>query len=140
MGIGLAPNWAFKIIGFTFLWFYLTEIQAPICWLLPLILLTNMVNRIIFEGCRAVGVEIRRKGRTSIVRGDEIICCGGAINSPQLLQLSGIGDPERLEPLGIDMVQSLPMVGENLQDHLEVYIQYGCTQPVSLYPALKLCS
>ena len=96
-----------------------------------------MVNRIIFEGRRAVGVEIRRKGRTSIVPGDEIICCGGAINSPQLLQLSGIGDPERLEPLGIDMVQSLPMVGENLQDHLEVYIQYGCTQPVSLYPALK---
>ena len=49
VGIGLAPNWAFKIIGFTFLWFYLTEIQAPVWWLLPLILLTNMVNRIIFN-------------------------------------------------------------------------------------------
>ena len=49
VGIGLAPNWAFKIIGFTFLWFYLTEIQAPIWWLLPLVILTNMIRRIVFN-------------------------------------------------------------------------------------------
>jgi len=49
VGIGLAPNWAFKIIGFTFLWFYLTEIQAPIWWLLPLVILTNMIDRVVFN-------------------------------------------------------------------------------------------
>ena len=49
VGIGLAPNWAFKVIGFTFLWFYLTEVQAPIWWLLPLVILTNMIGRIVFN-------------------------------------------------------------------------------------------
>jgi choline dehydrogenase len=66
-----------------------------------------------------------------------VICCGGAINSPQLLQLSGIGNTEELAPLGVEMVQHLPGVGENLQDHLEVYVQHGCKQPVSMQPALK---
>jgi choline dehydrogenase len=95
------------------------------------------VTRIVFEGTRAVGVEIRRRGKTSIIRGGEIICCGGAINSPQLLQLSGIGRPQLLEQFGVPVVQDLAGVGEELQDHLEVYVQYECTQPVSLYPALK---
>jgi choline dehydrogenase len=67
----------------------------------------------------------------------EIICCGGAFNSPQLLQLSGVGNASELEGLGIDVVQDVPGVGENLQDHLEVYLQHACTQPVSVYPALK---
>ena len=64
--------------------------------------------------------------------GQEIILCGGAINSPQLLQLSGVGNAADLEKLGIDVVEDLPGVGENLQDHLEVYIQYACKQPVSM--------
>ncbi|NNE12031.1 MAG: choline dehydrogenase [Ilumatobacter sp.] len=89
-------------------------------------------NRIVFDGQRAVGVEYRRNGRDHVVTGAEIISCGGAFNSPQLLQLSGIGDPDHLEPLGIEMVHALPGVGENLQDHLEVYIQYACKQPVSM--------
>jgi choline dehydrogenase len=89
-------------------------------------------NRIVFEGKRAVGVEYRRNGRGHVAEGAEIICCGGAFNSPQLLQLSGIGDPVHLEPLGVEMVHPLPGVGENLQDHLEVYIQYACKQPVSM--------
>jgi choline dehydrogenase len=89
-------------------------------------------NRIVFEGTRAVGVEYRRNRRVHEVRAAEIISCGGAFNSPQLLQLSGIGDPRHLEPLGIEMVHALPGVGENMQDHLEVYIQYACTQPVSM--------
>jgi len=89
-------------------------------------------NRIVFEGTRAVGVEYRRNRRDHVVHGTEIIACGGAFNSPQLLQLSGIGDPEHLTPLGVDMVHTLPGVGENLQDHLEVYIQYACKQPVSM--------
>ena len=96
-----------------------------------------LAEKIIFEGKRAVGVQANVKGRSRTFTGAEIICCGGAINSPQLLQLSGIGRPDHLAPLGIDVVQPLHGVGENLQDHLEVYIQYACKQPVSLYPALK---
>ena len=93
-------------------------------------------NRVRFEGNRAVGVEYRRGRRTRLARGEEIICCGGAFNSPQLLQLSGVGDPDHLGGLGIDMVSALPGVGEHLQDHLEVYIQYACTKPVSMQPRL----
>ncbi len=94
------------------------------------------VDRIVFDGSRAVGVAYRRRGRSLVARGAEIICCGGAFNSPQLLQLSGIGCPDLLRPLGIDVVSALPGVGENLQDHLEVYIQHRCTQPVSMQPYL----
>jgi choline dehydrogenase len=66
-----------------------------------------------------------------------VILCGGAINSPQLLQLSGVGNAKELKDAGVDVVHDLPGVGENLQDHLEVYIQYGCKQPVSVAPYLK---
>jgi choline dehydrogenase len=95
-----------------------------------------LVSKLVFEGKRAVGLEYRRRRRTLVVRGAEIILCGGAFNSPQLLQLSGIGDPDHLARLGIDVVHALPGVGENLQDHLEVYIQYACKQPVSMQPHL----
>jgi choline dehydrogenase len=71
------------------------------------------------------------------IRANEVILCGGAINSPQMLQLSGVGNARELEALGVDVVHDLPGVGENLQDHLEVYVQYACTQPVSVQPALK---
>ncbi|MFP4317078.1 MAG: choline dehydrogenase [Desulfovibrionales bacterium] len=94
-------------------------------------------NRILFQGKRAVGVEYTRRGKTTKAYGGEIICCGGAINSPQLLQLSGIGNGTELSTLGINMVHDLPGVGENLQDHLELYVQYACKEPVSMYPALK---
>jgi choline dehydrogenase len=63
--------------------------------------------------------------------------CGGAINTPQLLQLSGVGNAGELSRLGLSVTADLPGVGENLQDHLEVYIQYGCKLPVSVQPALK---
>jgi choline dehydrogenase len=97
------------------------------------------VTRIIFEGNRAVGVEYRQgRGPSREVRAEELILCGGAINSPQLLQLSGVGNARELAALGVDVVADLPGVGENLQDHLEVYIQYACKQPVSMAPALKL--
>lgn len=97
----------------------------------------TLISRILFEGKRAVGVEIRRGRRTEKIYGGEIIVSAGAINSPQLLQLSGVGAAEHLESLDIDVVHDLPGVGENLQDHLEVYIQYACKQPVSMQPALK---
>ena len=75
-----------------------------------------------------------KKGKKSTA----FICCGGAINSPQLLQLSGIGNSEHLKGLGIDVVKDLPGVGENLQDHLELYVQYQALKPVSLYSSLSV--
>ena len=93
----------------------------------------TLVERVVFEGTRAVGVVAG--GETIPAR--EVILCGGSINSPQLLQLSGVGNAAELEALGIPVVHDLPGVGENLQDHLEVYVQYACTQPVSVQPALK---
>jgi len=90
------------------------------------------VRRILFEGGRAVGVEYGRRGRR--VFGGEVLLCGGAINSPQLLQISGVGAGDELRELGVDVVADLPGVGENLQDHLEVYVQHSCKQPVSMAP------
>jgi choline dehydrogenase len=95
------------------------------------------VTRILFDGARAKGVEVVERGRARTVRAGEVILCGGAINSPQLLQLSGVGDADELAALGIRPVHDLPGVGENLQDHLEVYVQHACTQPVSVAPALR---
>ena len=96
------------------------------------------VNRIVFEGTRAVGIEVAHgRGARELVRAGEVIVCGGAINSPQTLQVSGVGAAGHLRGLGIDVVADLPGVGENLQDHLEVYVQHACTQPVSVAPYLK---
>ena len=96
------------------------------------------VTKLLFEDRRAVGVQVTiGGGRAQKVYASEVICCGGSINSPQLLQLSGLGNPADLEKLGIPAVLDLPGVGENLQDHLEVYVQHACSQPVSMQPALK---
>ena len=88
-------------------------------------------------GKRAVGVDYLRAGRSRSVAAAEVILCGGAINTPQLLQLSGVGDQQHLAEVGVPLVHHLPGVGENLQDHLEVYIQYASKQPVSIAPGLK---
>ena len=95
-------------------------------------------TRIVFEGTRATGVEYTLRGKSHFVGGDEIVVSGGAINTPQLLQLSGVGDAAELAELGIDSVVDLPGVGENMQDHLEVYIQYASKQPVSMKGLLLL--
>jgi choline dehydrogenase len=95
------------------------------------------VERILFEGHRAVGLQFTQRGRTKQIKAKEIICCGGAINSPQLLQCSGVGPQTVLTELGIDVVCDSPGVGENLQDHLEVYVQHACTKPVSMAPQLR---
>jgi choline dehydrogenase len=98
-----------------------------------------MVNRVRFDGTRAVGVEYslwNKRGAEDVEAG-EVVLCGGAINTPQLLQLSGIGAGRDLATLGIPVVSDLPGVGENLQDHLEVYIQYESKLPVSVAPAMK---
>jgi choline dehydrogenase len=96
------------------------------------------VTKVIFEGKRAVGVEFTGLfGMKKKVFGGEVILSSGAIGSPQILQLSGVGNALELDPLGVDMVHDLPTVGENMQDHLEVYIQYACKKPVSVAPSLK---
>lgn len=97
-----------------------------------------LTTRIVFEGTTATGVMYRHRRRTRLVRGEDIVVCGGAINTPQLLQLSGVGNADELRGLGIEVVADLPGVGENLQDHLEVYIQFASDQPVSLQPNLAL--
>lgn len=96
-----------------------------------------LTTRVLFEGKKAVGVEYLKRGRLHQARAREVILCGGAINSPQLLQLSGVGNARELEALGVPVVHDLPGVGENLQDHLEVYVQYACKKPVSVWPALQ---
>ena len=95
------------------------------------------VTKINFEGKKATGVTYRRGKHFKEVTGDEIVLAGGAINTPQLLQLSGVGDAKHLNSLGIETVVDLPGVGENLQDHLEVYIQHSCPQPITLQPSLN---
>jgi choline dehydrogenase len=93
------------------------------------------VTRILFDGRRAVGVEVAEGGGAPRrIRAGEIILAGGAINSPQLLQLSGIGNAGDLRALGIEAVHDLAGVGEHLQDHLEVYIQHRSKLPVSMQP------
>jgi choline dehydrogenase len=95
-------------------------------------------SRVIFSGTRATGVLFSQNDSgPRIARAGEVIVCGGAFGSPQLLQLSGVGNGSELARLGIDIVADLPGVGENLQDHLEVYVQYGSKLPVSVAPALK---
>ena len=106
------------------------------------------VTRILFDGTRATGVEFVTGGlpgssgssgarASRRAYGGEVIVCAGAFGSPQLLQLSGVGNAAELSALGIPVVADLPGVGENLQDHLEVYVQYGARLPVSVAPALK---
>ena len=97
-----------------------------------------LATKLITEGKTVVGVEYSLPfGRNKSVRAKEVILCGGAFNSPQLLQVSGIGNETDLRSVGITPIHHLPGVGENLQDHLEVYVQQSCTQPVSLNPTMK---
>ncbi|ENE5284457.1 choline dehydrogenase [Escherichia coli] len=99
-----------------------------------------MTDHIFFDGKRAVGVEWLEGDSTIPTRAaanKEVLLCAGAIASPQILQRSGVGNAELLAEFDIPLVHELPGVGENLQDHLEMYLQYECKEPVSLYPALQ---
>ena len=92
-----------------------------------------LVTRILFNANRATGVEVTTQGQTQTVEASqEIILSAGAINSPQLLMLSGVGDPTQLKKHDIPLAIDLPAVGQNLQDHLDISIQHHCLQPVSL--------
>ncbi|MFN3551488.1 MAG: choline dehydrogenase [Novosphingobium meiothermophilum] len=99
------------------------------------------VHRVVVDEGRAVGVEYSLDGKGRQVRTPravrEVLLCAGAFQSPQILMLSGIGDPEKLKAKGITPVHALKGVGENLQDHLDVTLNWACTQPISLYNEIK---
>jgi choline dehydrogenase len=90
-------------------------------------------ERVLFAGKRAVGVNFRQDGELKTVRATrEIVLCGGAVNSPQLLMLSGVGPAEHLQALGVDVTYDLPGVGRNLQDHFQARFAYKCKYPVTV--------
>lgn len=92
-----------------------------------------LTTRVIMEGKKAVGVEYRRGGNTYTVKArKEVILSASAFNSPKLLMLSGIGPAEHLKENGIEVIHDLPGVGQNLHDHLEVWVQQECTQKITL--------
>jgi choline dehydrogenase len=98
-----------------------------------------LVEAIVLDGRRATGVRYRRQGRVeTVVAAREVIVAAGAINSPQLLKLSGIGPAAELRQHGIAVAHDLPGVGENLQDHLEFYFQVASRQPITLYSSMGL--
>lgn len=91
-----------------------------------------LATRVLFEGTRAVGVEYVQQGKTKVAQANEVILCGGAFNSPQLLQLSGVGPAAHLQSLGIPVVLDVPGVGADLQDHLYVRTFWRCAKPITL--------
>jgi choline dehydrogenase len=96
-------------------------------------------RRIVMNGKRAIGVEYEKGGKIHEARAmRDVILAASSINSPKLLQLSGIGNPEVLKQAGVQVFHALPGVGENLQDHLEVYFQFHCKQPITLNSKLNL--
>ena len=87
-----------------------------------------LANRVLFDKDKAIGVEYHAGHSTKRARASrEVIVCGGVFNSPQLLMLSGMGDEDELKALGIPVVANLPGVGKNLQDHVQVYVQFVST-------------
>jgi choline dehydrogenase len=104
-------------------------------------LIRGLACRIVLEDSRAVGVEIERGGKRQTIRARrEVVLAAGSINSPKLLMLSGIGPGAALREHRIDVQADRPGVGENLQDHLELYIQIAASQPVTLFKHWNLFS
>ena len=102
------------------------------------ILTGALTDLILFDGKRAVGVKVAHQGQIKkFYASREVIVSSGAIASPQLLQRSGIGPGQWLKDVGVTEILDLPGVGNNLQDHLELYMQYECKLPVSIAPANK---
>lgn len=100
-----------------------------------------LATGILFDGKRAVGLRYRRGDALQTVRvRRELLVCGGPINSPQLLKLSGLGPAAELRDHGIAVTRDMPGVGENLQDHLEFYFQVACKEPITLYSSMNLWS
>ncbi|WP_295534989.1 choline dehydrogenase [uncultured Thioclava sp.] len=93
-----------------------------------------LARRVVFEGKRAVGVEVERKGRIEVIAaGREVVLAASSINTPKLLMLSGIGPADHLREHGIEVLADRAGVGANLQDHLEIYMQFAALKPITLY-------
>lgn len=106
-----------------------------------LTMVPGLARKVLFDGKRATGIEIARGGSIETITANrEVILAASSINSPKLLKLSGIGPATELAQHGIEVLADRPGVGANLQDHLELYIQQECTQPISLYSKLNLFS
>ncbi|WP_323796048.1 choline dehydrogenase [Nisaea sp.] len=106
-----------------------------------LTMVSGLARRVLFDGKRATGIEIARGSSIETITANrEVILAASSINSPKLLKLSGIGPADELAGHGIEVLADRPGVGANLQDHLELYIQQECTQPISLYSKLNLFS
>lgn len=104
-------------------------------------LVKAFARKVVIENGRATGVEVDIGGKISVVKARrEVIIAASSINSPKLLMLSGIGPAEHLREHGIEVIADRPGVGANLQDHMEVYIQQECIQPITLYSKLNLLS
>jgi len=100
-----------------------------------------LAQRVVIEDGRAVGVEVLRGGKTEVIKADrEVVLAASSINSPKLLMLSGIGPAAHLAEHGIDVVADRTGVGQDLQDHLEMYIQMAASQPITLYKHWNLLS
>ena len=94
----------------------------------------GLARKVVMEGTRAVGVEVEVRGEIKVIRaGREVILAASSLNSPKLLMLSGIGPAAHLKHHGIEVVADRPGVGANLQDHLEVYMQFAASQPITLF-------
>ncbi|MFK0334344.1 GMC family oxidoreductase [Rhizobium sp. NPDC090275] len=121
------------------------RVSSSTAYLRPILSRTNLavwtktlVTKIVVADGRATALDVMRSGATQRVRARrEIILSAGAINSPQLLQLSGVGDPKHLAPLGITPTVVAPEVGRNLQDHLGVYLKYTARENVTLYSLFR---
>ena len=105
------------------------------------ILLNGLARRIVIENQRAIGVEVEARKQIQVVKARrEVIIAASSINSPKLLLLSGIGPAKHLKEHGIDVIADRPGVGQNLQDHMELYIQQESVLPITLYSKLNLFS
>ena len=97
-----------------------------------------LVRRVVVDGGRASGIEVAQGAETRTVHAErEVVLCGGTVNTPQILMLSGIGPGDELKRHGIPVIHELPGVGRNLQDHVDCVIAYTCTQPITLYRNLR---
>lgn len=119
--------------------------SASACYLKPALQRPNLtvitqalVGRVLLEGKKAIGIELKSGGKVQkLYANKEVILSGGVINSPQLLQLSGIGRPEDIQPHGIVMTHELPGVGRNLKDHIAIALKQRSTKPYSLLSSMK---
>lgn len=120
--------------------------SAATAYLTPILSRANLrvetnalVSKILFDKHRATSVRYIQNQRVKeAVAGREIIVCAGAVQSPQILQLSGIGDADELKRFGLDVIKHLPGVGKNLQDHLDVSVQHYCRKPITLFSQTRL--